>query len=128
DFFERNRSDYYDNLMRVWEKDDIVQWIKFFLTGVIETARNGIKTFDGIMQLQQQVDQDLQEMGKRVGKAQRVIRRLYKRPVITAEGVSKAADVSMPTAYKLIASLEDLNILTEITGAERNRLYVFRQY
>ncbi|WP_138431948.1 Fic family protein [Fodinibius saliphilus] len=128
DFFERHRQAYYDNLMRVREKDDIIQWIKFFLAGVIDTAKSGIKTFDAIMQLQQQVDHDLQEMGKRVGKAQQVIRQLYERPIITAEGVSKAADVSMPTAYKLIRSLEDVDILTEVTGAERNRLYVFKQY
>lgn len=28
DFFERNRSHYYDNLMRVREKNDLLQWFK----------------------------------------------------------------------------------------------------
>src|SRR5690606_16654577 len=36
DFFERNRMLYYDNLMKVREKNDIQQWFKFFLVGVIE--------------------------------------------------------------------------------------------
>jgi Fic family protein len=49
DFFEKNRTLYYDNLMKVREKQDINQWFKFFLVGVIETAKNSISTFDKIL-------------------------------------------------------------------------------
>lgn len=128
DFFERNRSLYYDNLRRVHDNDDIGQWIRFFLVGIIETAKSGIQTFDRLMQSQQKVDQDLKSLGQRAGNAQKVVRELYVRPFTTAERVSEVAEVSMPTAYKLIESLEDLGILTEVTGAERNRLYVFEEY
>ncbi len=128
DFFERHRDTYYDNLMRVRQQDDLDQWSKFFLTGVVETAKNGITTFDNILQLQKQVDQDIQSLGSRAGNAQKVMQQLYKNPFITAEKASEAAEVSMPTAYKLIGSLEDLDILVEVTGAERNRLYVFKDY
>lgn len=128
DYFERNRTNYYDNLMRVREKDDMVQWIKFFLAGIIETAESGITTFDGILQLQKQVDKKLQTLGSRSGNAQKVVRRLYKRPVITADEVRKSTEVSMPTAYTLINTLEELDILVEITGGERNRIYLFREY
>jgi Fic family protein len=102
--------------------------MKFFLSGVIETAKNGITTFDGIMQLQQQVEHDLQSLGSRAANAQKVVRYLYRRPILAAEKVSKVAEVSMPTAYKLVSSLEDLDILKEVTGAERNRLYIFQDY
>src|SRR5690606_6597387 len=37
DFFERNKNLYYDNLMRVRSNNDLKQWLKFFLVGVIET-------------------------------------------------------------------------------------------
>ena len=128
DYFERNRIHFYDNLMRVREKDDIEQWVKFFLRGVIETAQNGIQTFDGILQLQKQVDESLQSLGNRTLNAQKVVQQLYKNPFMTAGQVKEAADVSMPTAYNLISSLEKLGILEELTGAERNRLYVFKDY
>src|ERR1700723_1451423 len=49
DFFERNRNHYYDNLSRVREQNDLQQWFKFFLVGVIETAKSGISTFDNIL-------------------------------------------------------------------------------
>lgn len=128
DFLQRNRTVYFDNLMRVREQNDIQQWIKFFLTGVIETAQNGIQTFDGIMQLRQRVDSSLQTLGSRTGNARKVVRHLYEQPIVSASDVSHTANVSMPTAYKLIDALEDRHILTEITGAERNRLYVFSDY
>ena len=36
DFFEKNKTLYYDNLTLVRTKNDLGQWIKFFLTGIIE--------------------------------------------------------------------------------------------
>src|SRR3990170_1699528 len=54
DFFERNRMHYFDNLMRVREKNDLLQWFRFFLVGIIETAKNSIATFDNILKLQKQ--------------------------------------------------------------------------
>ena len=128
DFFERNRTHYYDNLMRVREKDDIAQWFKFFLVGIIETAKSGVETFDAILQLKQETDEQLQTLGSRAANAAKVVHALYKHPFIDAEGVSRVCGLSMPPSYKLIAKLEKLQILKEITGARRNRMYVFERY
>jgi Fic family protein len=128
DYFEKNRIDYYDHLTRVRENNDMDRWIRFFLTGVIETAKSSISTFDSILQLQKKTDSMIRSLGSRAGNAQKVVHYLYKRPIVTAEQVSNAADVSMPTAYKLIRSLEELKILQEITGTARGRVYVFGEY
>ena len=128
DYFEKNRTDYYDYLMRVRLKDDLSGWVQFFLKGVIETAKSSIQTFDGILKLQKEVDAILRSMGARSANAQKVVTHLYKRPLISAERASEVAEVSMPTAYKLIKSLEEYEILHEVTGAERNRLYIFKEY
>ncbi|WP_026475176.1 Fic family protein [Alkaliflexus imshenetskii] len=128
DFFERNRQLYYDNLTIVREKNDLGQWYKFFLVGVIETAKDGIVTFDNILQLQKQIDIDIQSLGSRASKAKKVIDYLYKRPMITADKVSKIASISMPSSYKLISDLEKLKILKEKTGGQRSRVYVFDNY
>jgi Fic family protein len=128
DFMERHRSLYYDNLMNVREKNDITQWFKFFLVGIIETAKNGISTFDGIMQLQKQNDKKIQGLGPRAANAQKITNYLYQRPMINAEKVSKISGISMPSAYKLIAVLEKIEILKEVTGGQRRRMYVFEDY
>ena len=128
DFFERNRQLYYDNLTIVREKNDLEQWYKFFLVGVIETAKIGIVTFDNILQLQKQIDIDIQKLGSRALKAKKVIDYLYKKPMIKADKVSDIASVSMPSSYKLISELEKLNILQEKTGGQRSRVYAFDNY
>lgn len=128
DFFERNRQLYYDNLMRVREKNDLLQWFRFFLVGVIETAKSSTATFDNILKLQKKVESQLQTLGSRAANAQKVMHKLYQRPVINAARVGKAAGVSPASAYKLIADLEKLGILKEITGGKRGKLYVFNTY
>lgn len=128
DFIERHRSLYYDNLMRVRTHNDMEQWIKFFLTGIIETAQKGVMTFDKILQLQKKLEIELKELGTRSGDAFKVIEQLYNRPVINAKLVSEIIEKSMSPAYSLIAELEKRKILKEITGGERDRLYVFEEY
>ena len=73
DFFERHRTNYYDNLMRIREKNDLLQWFKFFLVGIIETASNSVATFDQILKLQKQVESQIQILGSRAVNAQKVI-------------------------------------------------------
>lgn len=128
DLFERNRMLYYDNLMRVRTHNDINQWLKFFLTGVIQTAKKGVETFDGIMQLQKNIDLKLKELGNRSGDAYKVVAYLYNRPIINAQKVASIIEKTPRPAYKLIENLEKMNILKEITGAERGRLYLFEDY
>ena len=128
DFFERNRSLYYDNLMRVRTYNDLTQWLKFFLTGIIETAEAGVKTFDGILQLQKSIDKKIKVLGIRSGDARKLIEFLYDNPIIDASVVSKVIEKTPASAYKLIASLEDLEIISEITGSQRGRLYLFNNY
>jgi len=128
DFFERNRQLYYDNLMRVREKNDLLQWFRFFLVGVSETARNSISTFDKILKLQKRVEDRLQTLGSRTANAQKVVHDLYRRPLVDAARAAKVAGVSAASAYKLIADLERLGVLREITGAKRGKAYLFDAY
>ena len=128
DFFEKNRMLYYDNLMRARTHNDINQWLKFFLTGIIETAKKGVTTFDGILQLQKNLEDKLKGLGNRGIDAQKVIEYLYTQPVIEVSRVEEIIQKSNVTAYKLISDLEQLEILKEISGGQRNKLYVFKDY
>ncbi|MEO8237553.1 MAG: Fic family protein [Flavobacterium sp.] len=128
DFFERNRTLYYDNLMRVRTHNDINQWLKFFLTGIIEISKNGVETFDGILQLQKNLEIKLQTFGSRTKEAKKVVEYLYSQPVIDASKMEDITGKSKATNYKLLADFERLEILTEISGGQRNKLYVFKEY
>ena len=128
DFFEKNRTLYYDNLMRAREKNDITRWFKFFLVGIIETATNGIGTFDKILQLQKQVEGKIASLGSRALNAQKVMHHLYQNPIVNATMIGKITGLSTASAYKLADDLEKLKIFEEITGGQRGKLYVFKEY
>ena len=128
DFFEKNRSLYYSNLMKVREQNDIQQWFKFFLVGIIETAKGGIETFDQILKLQREIDSKLQKLGSRTNNARNVIDYLYQRPLIDANKVKDLTNISMNSVYKLITELKKLKILRETAGGQRGKQYLFYDY
>lgn len=128
DFFERNKLEYYDHLMKVRYENKIEEWVKFFLKGVIETSDKGIKTFQNIMQLKQEVDSILLSFGKKAENAGALMEYLYQRPLITISQVVELLEVTKPTANALVKDLEKCNILKEATGRQRNKLYVFDKY
>ncbi|MHB1279217.1 MAG: Fic family protein, partial [Bacteroidia bacterium] len=127
-FFEKHRSLYYDNLTRVRTHNDLAQWLKFFLAGIIETAKHGVKTYDSILRLQKEVDTKLIPLGSRAIHAQKVMGHLFRSPIVDAQQVAAIINKSNVSAYKLIADLERLGILEEMTGGQRGRMYRFREY
>ncbi|SHO62203.1 Fic family protein [Algoriphagus zhangzhouensis] len=128
DFFEKNRTLYYDNLMRVREKNDILQWFKFFLVGVVETAKSSIQTFDSILKLQKQVDAKIQTLGSRSSNANLLIQYLYQHPILDSQKAKELTGLSFPSVYKLLEELETQQILKEMTGGKRGKIYLFKDY
>ncbi len=128
DFFERNKDLYYDNLMRVRTHNDLKQWLKFFLVGVIETSKKGVHTFDEILKLKEQTELQIQTLGTRANKVQKILHYLLRRPMIDVDKIAEIAEVSKRTGYNLLDDLEKLNILKEITGGKRDKLYIFDDY
>jgi Fic family protein len=119
---------YYDNLMRVRTYNDINQWLRFFLTGVIEISKKGVQTFDGILQLQRNLEDRIMTLGSRSNEARKVVESLYRQPITDAGRIGQITGKFKATNYKLLEDLEKLGILKEITGAQRNKLYLFHDY
>lgn len=128
DFFERNRQLYYDNLMNVRSKNDLKQWFKFFLVGIIETAKNGIETFDAVLKLKKEVEEKIQKTNNRSHHLLNIMEFLYQKPIVNAIKIVEITTVSQATAYKILDELVGMNILKEVTGGKRGKVYVFDQY
>lgn len=128
DFFEKHRTLYYDNLMRVRTHNNLAQWLKFFLTGIIETTKKGVETFNGILQLQKEIDVKLKTLKSREGNARRLIDFAYKQPVFNAKAIENELQISGASVYKLLRDLERLEIIIEFTGAKRGKIFIFKTY
>jgi len=129
DYFEKHRQIYYDNLNNVKVKNDLVQWIKFFLVGIAETSEKGIETFKAILILNENIkDKKLSKLGKKITTAKKLLKYLYKKPIVTAQEVREALEVSLPTANSIVSDFERLGVLNEKTGWKRNREFEFTDY
>lgn len=128
DFFERNRTSYYDALMRVRMSNDLIHWVRFFLQGVAETATKGRDVFRQVLALRTEVEHSVLTLGKRAANARQLLNLLYRKPVVSAADIEAALSVSTPTANALIRDFEGLEILKEITGQQRGRAYAFDRY
>jgi len=78
--------------------------------------------------LQKKVDEKIQTLGSRAANAQKVVNQLYHKPIVNAEKVAGIAEISLPTAYSLIRELERLEIIKEITGGQRKKVFLFEDY
>ena len=129
DFFERHRGYYYDNLMTARLTNNMTQWIKFFLAGVIETSKASIQVFKDIIALKHDIESNkLPKLKSRIEKGQKLLRLLYRIPIMDSGTVSKSLEVAPSTANRLITDMIDLGLLEELTGYKRNRKYIFRKY
>jgi Fic family protein len=128
DFFERNRGAYYDALTGVRASNDIEHWIRFFLTGVAETAAGSKQTFERVVALRQRCEEKILQLGKRAPKGQALLRQLYSQPVMSANDVAAKLDITHQSASSLIRSFEGMEIVRETTGRKKDRLFMFSEY
>ncbi len=128
DYFEKYRSLYYDNLMRVRTHNDLTQWLKFFLEGIRSTAEKSINTFKSIIALRNEVENKIISLGKKQATAKEFLKLLYSKPVVDSMDVASGLSISNTTAIRLIDDFIKLNILKEITGFKRNRIFTFEDY
>lgn len=128
DFFERNKGKYYDALTFVRERNDMDQWISFFLTAIIETAKKGKTTFEDIIELRGKYEKHIMKFGKRIKLAHALLLKLFSMPAITVASIAKQLDISVSAANTLANIMEKAGILKEITGFSRNRVFILYEY
>jgi len=129
DFFEINKNLYYDNLELVRTKNDIGQWLKFFLSGVIQTAEKGVSTLQKITDLKATIENEkILLMGKRAKQGSVLLHALFSKPVVTANNIQEITGLSAKAANNLIQAFLDAGILKETTGYRRNRVFSFDDY
>jgi Fic family protein len=128
DFFERHKGSYYDALTLVRSSNDIEQWIKFFLTGVTETARKGKDTFESIITLRHKYEKKIMTLGRRADTGQELMLKMFSQPIMNAHRIAKELKVSFATSTRIINEFLKIGILKEITGFSRNRSFALAEY
>lgn len=117
DFVERHRSDYYDLLQRVRTHGEWIPWVRYFLTGVEETARDAAARARRLMDLRESLLRETKG-------AKAIVDQLLTNPYITIGTATKVLEVTAPTANRLIRELQAKGLLRETTGRKWGKIYV----
>ena len=128
-YFEKEKNLYYDNLTRVRTHNDMIQWIKYFLAGVADTARKATGTLSMILSLKSQNEQIIQaKFGKRMKSALLLHNYLLRQPLVTTKEVQQSCLLSPKSAGELINCFVEQKILQEYTGQSRYRIFAYEPY
>ena len=129
-FFEKHRPEYYDGLSRVRQSNDIEHWIRFFLTGVAETAKDSRETLGKIIDLRKKYETMIEDgmtmRRQKLGKE--LLKKLFSQPVVTTRDIESMLSVTFPTASALASDFEKLGLFTEKTGLKKDRIFYLREY
>jgi Fic family protein len=128
-FLKDHQTEYYERLQRVRDYGEWEEWLKFFLTGVRDVARQATATAKNIVALREKhrslvIDQ----FGGSSGNALRALEHLYKQPGVSVNIIKDNLKISFPNANNLVSRFVALELLFEVTGNYRNRVFVYRPY
>lgn len=126
-YLKQHRSAYYDRLMAVRYEGDWEGWLRFFLTGVAEVAREAEDTARRIVGLREGVRRTAQETGMSVNTL-KLLDHLFEQPIINVKAAQERLGVSFPAANAMVNELQTVGVLTEVTGGRRNRMFRFGPY
>ena len=126
-YLKRNRAEYYDRLMAIRNSGDWESWLRFFLTGVAQTAEEATATARAILDLREEHRHRVQEQTAGVN-GLRLLDLLFERPLVHVNLVKDSLGISFVTANRLVEQLESLDVLDEITGRKRDRIFSYTPY
>ncbi len=130
EFFKRYRRDYYDclNDYRFSEKG-IKNWLKFFLEGVRSVSEEAVVTAQNITKLHHKNIKLVSRFGRNAETALKLLNKLYSKPVVDGFLIGRLTGItSKANINALTEKFVKAGILYEITGKERYRRFLYRDY
>ncbi len=121
-YFERHRSACDDYLLAVAQRGTWEAWLTFFLQGVSEQSRETLWRIDHILRVREKYG-FVVAADRSPARMAAVVEAFFIHPVLTINQLAEALDLPFKTAADYVRKSEAANILREITGFARNRVY-----
>jgi Fic family protein len=122
-FFERHREEYYSRLLAVSQKSHWRQWVSFFLRGIVDQAADAAQRGRRLLDLHREFHERCQS--KRASALSlRLVDDLFIYPATTIKRTAVSLGVTPRAAQGIVDKLVQVEILAEVTGRQRNRVFV----
>ena len=127
-YLKQHRATYYELLGRVRTHGEWEEWLAFFVEGVRRTATEAVATVQHLVALLERDRERIKTIGRGANSALRVHHALQERPLAAIGKIAGRSGLSVVTVTTAVAALEELGIVKEITGRQRNRVYSYAPY
>jgi Fic family protein len=127
-YFKQHRQAYYDHLDAVRFKGDWLGWLRFFLEGVEQTTRQATNMAEKIIKLFDNDRMRIEQSGSRSGVILRTFELLKRHPITSVPHAAAQLKLTPPTVRKAIEQLGDMEIVNEVSGKQRDRIYTYDAY
>jgi Fic family protein len=122
-YLENNRRAYYDHLMDLSHKGSWPAWIEFFSRGITEECSNTSKRIETLEKLRKSYQEKVR-ISRAPANLTKLVDELFGQPRVTLEEVQEILRVWPTSAQRYIDKLVSLKIIREVTGGQRNRVYL----
>jgi Fic family protein len=122
-WLEVRRTEYVDGLLRVTRTGDFDAWVQFYAEGVLAQAEKGVSTINALQIFKEQTLSSLRSARVR-GAAFEIAESLIGYPIINVATARSMTGITFQAANHAVSTLVERGILEEITGRQRNRLFV----
>ena len=127
-YLKRHQTEYYRRLSNVRIEGDWEGWVAFFLEGVAVAAQDAERGIVAIATLLATDRRKLLASPKAGPASYRLFELLPMMPRFNIEQVRQKLGTTFPTANAAVKVLDDLGIVTELTGQRKNRTYSYQAY
>jgi len=121
-YFEDNKDEYVDLMLKVSQKSEWLPWISFFLEGVIQSCENTIETIRKVQELRDEYQRRCQQARSSVLLI-RIVDMLFERIAITIPMIRDETGISYTAAKNNIERLIEYGILREMSGFQRPKFF-----
>ncbi len=127
-YFKANRQVYYDLLTQVRATGNWEAWLEFFLRGVKETSDQAVSAARRIITLLEDDRRKIESLGRQAASVLRVHQYAKTHPILSIATAAEQIGITFPTVASSIERMQQLGILRETTGRQRDRLFTYQKY
>jgi Fic family protein len=127
-YFKTHRQRYYELLNEVRLTGDWEAWLEFFADAVIHTATQAVDTAQQLMRLSAEDGQRINGLKRISGSAHLIHKAMLERPMASPKWIGQKTQLSPATVNACLRELEQIEVVQEVTGQKRNRLYSYVEY
>lgn len=121
-YFLTHREQYASHLLRVSQRGEYEEWLRFFLAGVAEQSDISFQTIRRLGDLRARWQKEIIRP-RMPGRLPDLVNLLFSKPFLTIQDVSAALSITFSDANRLVLELVKMEILREQTGRKRDRIF-----